>query len=193
MTNVRGIARNLFYRYPWAVTAGGIVSFCALAALAYLHSSWPVVLTGIAIFGCVSFIWGYSTRALKNIRYPSLDHLHRRKYAEVWDTLAASPTEARAAACGTQSETALRESAAVPVKNIFNLATLNKNEDVLEIGCGVGRIGFELASLCRSWTGADISQNMLTEASRRLRELPNVRLVRLEKVGLEQQLKLQKA
>src|SRR5262249_51617154 len=131
------------------------------------------------------FIWGYSAHALKNVRYPSLDHLHRRNYAEVWDTLAATPVEARNAACGTHSEDAILESAATPVRNIIELGIVQKDDDLLEIGCGVGRIGLELASRCRSWTGADISQNMLREAGQRLRELSNARLVRLERVGLD--------
>jgi len=162
-----------------------MISFGAFAVLAYLRVAWPITTSVAAFFAYGFFVWGYSVHALRNVRYPSLDHLHRRKYAEVWDTLAASSSEARTAACGSQSESVVRESAAVPVKNITDLAGIHQDDNVLEIGCGVGRIGRELASRCASWTGTDISINMLAEARRRLSELPNVHLVRLEKTGLE--------
>ena len=35
-------------------------------------------------------------------------------------------------------------------------------DDVLEIGCGVGRVGAVLASRCHRWIGADASANLLT-------------------------------
>lgn len=54
---------------------------------------------------------------------------------------------------------------------------------MLEIGCGVGRIGLELALRCRFWTGVDISANMLAVASERLSGLKNVRLTKLAAHG----------
>lgn len=48
----------------------------------------------------------------------------------------------------------------------------------------MGRIGLGLAPRCRFWTGADISANMLTRASERLRGVSNVRLVHLRSAGL---------
>lgn len=57
--------------------------------------------------------------------------------------------------------------------------------EVLEIGCGVGRLGLALAPRCRQWTGADISSKILANAADRLVRLSNVRLVHLPSVGLE--------
>ena len=48
----------------------------------------------------------------------------------------------------------------------------------------MGRIGAGLAPLVRSWTGADISPNMLAKARRRLDSFANVRLHQLEGHGL---------
>jgi SAM-dependent methyltransferase len=81
-------------------------------------------------------------------------------------------------------EIEVRSSAAEPVKNLLELAMINSHDEVLEIGCGVGRIGFELAPKCRAWTGVDMSANMLACASERLRDLKNVKLVRLPACGL---------
>jgi ubiquinone/menaquinone biosynthesis C-methylase UbiE len=68
----------------------------------------------------------------------------------------------------------------------MELASLDSQDEVLEIGCGVGRIGLELAPHCRVWTGADISRNMLACASERLRELNNIKLVRLQRACLDE-------
>jgi SAM-dependent methyltransferase len=133
-----------------------------------------------------SYVWGYSARALQRVDWPSLAHLPRRRYAAVWDALAASPWKARAATCGKYVESEVRRSAAEPINNLLELAAVNSRDEVLEIGCGVGRIGRELASHCRAWTGADISRNMLACASERLRGLSNIRLVRLQGNGLDE-------
>ena len=41
---------------------------------------------------------------------------------------------------------------------------MTSNDRVLEIGCGVARIGQRIASMCREWVGADVSVNMLRHA-----------------------------
>lgn len=55
---------------------------------------------------------------------------------------------------------------------------LPPDADVLDIGCGIGRIEKFLASSCGSLTGVDISENMLSEAKKRLAEYSTVRLKR---------------
>jgi len=105
-----------------------------------------------------------------------LAHLARRQYAEVWDSLAVSPRAATAATAGGGSEE--------DVHNLLELASVGANDEVLEIGCGVGRLGLTLSPHCRLWTGADISTNILAHASTRLSAVSNVRLVHLHGVGL---------
>jgi ubiquinone/menaquinone biosynthesis C-methylase UbiE len=60
---------------------------------------------------------------------------------------------------------------------------------VLEIGCGIGRVGRVLAPICREWIGADVSENMINHLRQRLKEFKNVRTVVLgdyfERVGFE--------
>jgi cyclopropane fatty-acyl-phospholipid synthase-like methyltransferase len=60
-------------------------------------------------------------------------------------------------------EDEIRNSAAKPVRNLMEVAAITEQDDLLEIGCGIGRIGLEVAPRCRSWTGADVSANMLGE------------------------------
>jgi ubiquinone/menaquinone biosynthesis C-methylase UbiE len=78
----------------------------------------------------------------------------------------------------------VRRSAHIPVNNLTDLSGVNSTDDILEIGCGVARIGLELAPLCHTWTGTDLSVNMLATAAERLRGAPNTRLVKLQQVGL---------
>jgi len=143
-----------------------------------------VIFAGITFAGATLF-WGYCHRALKFVNYPSLDHLHRRQYAETWDHLASSPEQARAAACGESDENKLRLSAQRAVNNIIELARIDSTDCVLEIGCGVARIGFDLAPRCTQWTGVDISKNMLACASDRLTGIGNVQLVHLLGANLD--------
>ena len=49
----------------------------------------------------------------------------------------------------------------------------------MEIGCGVGEIGSEYSKHCKTWTGADISPNMLQFANKRLQNKENVDLKEL--------------
>ena len=53
-------------------------------------------------------------------------------------------------------------------------------DDILELILSIARIGLELAPLCNSSTGADVSSNMLAAAAERLRDTYNTRLVKLQ-------------
>ncbi len=48
--------------------------------------------------------------------------------------------------------------------------------DVLDLGCGIGRLAVELAPRCRSVLGLDVSAGMVAEARRRCGHLPGVRI-----------------
>ena len=51
---------------------------------------------------------------------------------------------------------------------------LRPRMDVLDLGCGIGRVAAVLAPRCRSVLGLDVSPGMVAEATRRLGGLPNV-------------------
>lgn len=56
---------------------------------------------------------------------------------------------------------------------LARMATLGPDSVVLEIGCGIARIGYHLAPLVREWHGADIAAPMLAIAAKRLEGRPN--------------------
>lgn len=64
------------------------------------------------------------------------------------------------------------------------LGLCDASSDVLEIGCGVARIGRELAPLVARYTGVDISDNMIGHARQRTAHLANVAFHPLAGVGL---------
>jgi ubiquinone/menaquinone biosynthesis C-methylase UbiE len=165
-----------------------MVVLCASAAVAVAipEAHLFCALGRCAALVFASYVCGYAARAHKGINYPSLLNLPRRQYSEVWDARAVTLELAKAAATGFQDESAVRRSAQSVLKNLIELAGVRNEDDILEIGCGVARIGLELTPRCRSWTGVDLSENMLATAAERLRGANNVRLVKLRHVGLDQ-------
>jgi len=185
-SKLRSAASSLLREHRWLPPISTLV--CASAFVAAVIKGGPLfsVLGSGAALVFFSYLSGYAARAFRTINYPSLLNLPRRQYGEVWDALAATPELAKAAACGHGGEGALRRSAQAPVKNLIELVGVRLDDDILEFGCGVARIGLELAPRCRTWTGADLSANMLATAAERLPGLNNVRLVKLQQVGLDQ-------
>jgi SAM-dependent methyltransferase len=185
-STLRSAASSLIRKHRWVPAT--TVALCAASfwavAMQGPHLYWA--LGSCAALVLASYVCGYAGRALAVINYPSLLHLPRRQYDEVWDALAPTPELARAAACGHEDESAVRRSAQTPLKNLIELAGVRREDDVLEFGCGVARIGLELTPCCRSWTGADRSANMLATAAERLQGVNNVRLVKLRQAGLDQ-------
>ncbi len=183
---MRSSIASLIRKHRWVVPIAMIVcvSVFVVAVINGAKSFW-VLGAGVALVG-TAYVWGYAARAFRLVEFPSLLNLPRRHYGDVWDALAAGPELAKAAACGHEDEAAVRRSAQTPVKNLMELAGVRPEDDVLEFGCGVARIGLEIAPLCRTWTGADMSANMLAVAAERLQGISNIRLVKLQQVGLDQ-------
>lgn len=182
---VRSFMSRLIHRYHWLPLAT-ILVFGAMFIAAEARRASPLILLVLgAPLSFAFYFWGYSTRAHRVSTYPALLNLPRRRYGEVWDALAASPARARAAACGHAEEDDVRASAQVPLNNLIELVGVRPQDDVLEFGCGVARIGLELALRCHTWAGVDLSTNMLTVAAQRLRGRDNVRLIKLREIGLD--------
>ncbi len=146
----------------------------------------PILLAFAACSAAALFVWGYSTHASRQRLWAPLNHLSRRQYAEVWDSLMDSKLVPRVAEPEVSDEEDLGPSTAQCLENLTGLAGVSIKDDVLEIGCGAGRIGTALAPQCRSWVGADISARMLARAFDRVGTVPNARLVQLSSVSLVQ-------
>lgn len=99
----------------------------------------------------------------------------RQHYKQVWTALSSTEDGAKLWVQGSTDEALLAESAANDIQRITADVPVDKTSHVLEIGCGVGRLGGEFAKRCHTWTGCDVSPNMLQYAQRRLSAFPNVR------------------
>lgn len=112
----------------------------------------------------------------------STDHL---TYETRWDRSASTTRDALLAVDGSASEEVLRRTGAWAARQVVAALDLEPTDIVMELGCGVGRIGREIAPLCREWHGVDISSSMLRVAEQRLEHLENVSLHKIDRTSLD--------
>jgi ubiquinone/menaquinone biosynthesis C-methylase UbiE len=178
--------KDLVWKHRWLPKAIAATSWLLFLTAFFWRGSEPLILLSAAIALLCSYAWGYSDRAFRLSFSPALTHLKRKQYAQVWDSLAATRESATVAACGELEETGVRSSIQNCVRDLRELARISPQDDVLEIGCGVGRVGRELAAHCKSWTGCDVSAKMLAHAGERLKGVDNICLVELRRGGLRE-------
>jgi len=106
-------------------------------------------------------------------------------YKDFWNRQASSAETAISAVDGSQSEEVVQHTGRWSAAQVCAALDIGKNDLVLELGCGVGRIGRELAPKCRHWTGVDISENMIEHAQDRLVSCDNVSFHRLDRNNLD--------
>ena len=111
--------------------------------------------------------------------------LHSPNYKALWDAKATTPQGAMLAVDGSSDENVLRMTGAYSARQVDAALDLKKTDRLLELGCGVGRIGRELVSKVAHWEGADISANMLKVARERLAGFPNVGFTELTRSNVK--------
>jgi SAM-dependent methyltransferase len=110
----------------------------------------------------------------------------RSAYKEVWDRQARDPEVAWLAVAGHTDEATLELTARGTIDILEATVGLHADDVILEIGCGIARVGKPLSRRCLRWFGADISGVMLGHAAQRLGDRPNTTLVELATVGLQE-------
>jgi ubiquinone/menaquinone biosynthesis C-methylase UbiE len=100
----------------------------------------------------------------------------RSEYKKVWSALSTTLDQAKLHVIGVTDEDALRATGEETLGFLQESVGIRKNDVVLEIGCGIGRVGKLVAPLCQKWIGCDVASNMLSLAAERLRDLPSVEL-----------------
>ena len=108
----------------------------------------------------------------------------RSDYKGVWTALSESLSSAKMHVSGSEDEAVFETSGAGTSQFLLNNVGVRSTDVVLEIGCGIGRVGKHLAGRCRRWIGADVSPNMLKFAAERLRDFPNVEFIELSGLDL---------
>ena len=109
----------------------------------------------------------------------------RGDYKSVWNSLSGSKEAAYRVVSGYTDEDKFHADAEDTVDILRETVGVRAEDTVLEIGCGVGRVGRVLSPFVKEWIGCDVSANMLRLAGRRLLGLPNVRLVEISGYDLQ--------
>ena len=105
-------------------------------------------------------------------------------YKTFWDDKASTTQGALLAVDGSANEDVLQLTGAYSARQVKAALALNPHDRVLELGCGVGRIGHLLAGQIAHWEGADISANMLGVARERMHAHKNIGLTELTRTSL---------
>ncbi len=97
------------------------------------------------------------------------------RIAAFFDRAVAHSPEASVALYSLGDPAILAQATAEIVAWLGSQQLLRADADVLDLGCGIGRISAALSPLCRSVLGLDVSAGMVAEARRRNAALANVR------------------
>jgi ubiquinone/menaquinone biosynthesis C-methylase UbiE len=101
----------------------------------------------------------------------------RSQYKNTWTHLASTYDSAVAHVIGQATEAEINATARQTVHYLQRSIGIFPSDTVLEIGCGIGRVGALLAPDCDYWIGCDVAPPMLIHARQRLATHTNVRLV----------------
>ena len=108
-----------------------------------------------------------------------------RHYKSDWHRLSATFPSAVLHVQGDASGAEIQAAGEATTCDLQDTVGITPEDTVLEIGCGVGRVGKALAPLCREWIGCDVSPNMLAHARGRLKQATNVRLLEISGCDLK--------
>src|SRR5437870_966785 len=103
----------------------------------------------------------------------------RAQYKDVWNSVSRSEDAAKISVAGYTDEAEFKKTGEQTRNLLQQCVGVNSTDTILEIGCGVGRVGLALAPHCKEWIGADVSENMLGHVRKRLGAFRNVRTVPL--------------
>ena len=108
----------------------------------------------------------------------------RSEYKRVWSALSTTEDQAKLHVIGVTEEAALEATGEETLRFLQQSVGIETEDVVLEIGCGVGRVGKVVAPLCRKWIGCDVASNMLSLTAKRLEGLSNVELLEISGYNL---------
>jgi len=101
----------------------------------------------------------------------------RSQYKDVWNEVSKDVDEAKVSVAGYSSEEEFNRSANLKLGVLKDTVGVKNSDTILEIGCGVGRMGPVLAPICKKWIGTDVSENMIEYARNRLNNFNNIELI----------------
>lgn len=121
-----------------------------------------------------AFREGWWRKPLSAYRLWRAEHRGWASAKEAWEYIGRDRNVAYLMMNNSKSEEELQESGRRTAEGLREGLGIDRRHTVLEVGCGVARIGRELAPYCREWWGCDISSSMIRIARQRTRHLKNV-------------------
>lgn len=109
----------------------------------------------------------------------------QKNYKNFWNEKASTVEGAYIAVDGSTNDEVAQLTGRYSAHQVSLALDLQATDRVLELGCGVGRIGRELAPNIGHWEGTDISANMLGVARDRLAAHANVGFTELHRASLQ--------
>jgi SAM-dependent methyltransferase len=107
-------------------------------------------------------------------------------YKDTWNNRVNNLKTGAIAVDGSTDETTLLSNGLWTANQMVAALNINSNDVVLELGCGVARIGKRLAPHCKKWVGVDISDNMISVAKERMKQDDNAEFHVLKRNDLKQ-------
>jgi ubiquinone/menaquinone biosynthesis C-methylase UbiE len=107
-----------------------------------------------------------------------------KRYKTIWDNLSTNYSDAKYVVGYLGGEEEIQSNGQITTEFLRSVLQIKPTDKVLDIGCGIARVGRELAPYCGEWHGCDISGNMIAYAQERTANLPNVYLHELPEPNL---------
>lgn len=107
-----------------------------------------------------------------------------KDYKAIWNNLSTTFEHAGHVVGFISDEDEIRSNGKITADFLRSVLQIQATDRVLEIGCGVARIGRELAPYCGEWHGSDISGNMIEHARKRTEGIGNIYLHELPEPDL---------
>lgn len=126
--------------------------------------------------------WRHPIRALRIFQAETARK--NKGYKQAWEAVGKDAGWTFTMMNGSPDEATLRRTGSEMATRLVDALAIEPTHRVLELGCGVARIGRELAPQVGQWYGADISSSIITIARRRTAHLPNVHFQELNRTAL---------
>ncbi len=98
-------------------------------------------------------------------------------YKAIWKDLSDTLARAKVHVIGSENEAMFLSTAVRTLAILESTVGIRPADTILEIGCGVGRVGSVLAPRCKQWIGTDVSPNMVRFAAERLAAFENIQVL----------------
>lgn len=126
--------------------------------------------------------WKHPIRALRIFQAETARK--NQGYKQAWTAVGKDAGWAFTMMNGSPDEATLQHTGREMADRLVDALAIEPTHRVLELGCGVARVGRELAPRVGQWHGVDISPTIIRLARQRTAHLPNVHFHELERTAL---------